>query len=215
MTATAGATLICSWGVALKEEVQGLGRHPKRVLATSLTTSCDHTGSLWPQSRGCDLVVSSVGSWTIRHASHWNLGLFLSAACLSYPGWYHMNWARICIIYEKRHLKTTTQHQVCHTDPSSFLCSVSYESFILMCMHMYTHAQSCLTLCDPMDCSPPGSSVHGISKQEYWSGLPFPTPGDLPNPGVKPTSPMSPALAGGFVSTEPPCHYIRKKSANA
>ena len=32
--------------------------------------------------------------------------------------------------------------------------------------------QSCLTLCDPMDCSPPGSSVHGISQQEYWSGLP-------------------------------------------
>ena len=40
-----------------------------------------------------------------------------------------------------------------------------------------------------MDCSPPGSSVHGISRQEYWSGLPFPSPGDLPNPGIKPTSP--------------------------
>jgi len=43
--------------------------------------------------------------------------------------------------------------------------------------------------CDPVDCSPPGSSVHGISRQEYWSGLPFPSPGDLPNPGIKPTSP--------------------------
>ena len=43
----------------------------------------------------------------------------------------------------------------------------------------------------PMDCSPPSSSVHGISRQEYWSGLPFPPPGDLPNPGIKP---MSPAL---------------------
>ena len=32
--------------------------------------------------------------------------------------------------------------------------------------------QSCLTLCDPMDCSPPGSYVHGLSRQEYWSGLP-------------------------------------------
>ena len=37
-------------------------------------------------------------------------------------------------------------------------------------------AQSCPTLCDPMDCSPPGSSVQGISRQEYWSGLPFPSP---------------------------------------
>ena len=36
-------------------------------------------------------------------------------------------------------------------------------------------AQWCSTLCDPVDCSPPGSSVHGISRQEYWSGLPFPS----------------------------------------
>ena len=48
--------------------------------------------------------------------------------------------------------------------------------------------QSCLTLCDPMGCSSPGSSVHGISRQEYWSVLPFPSPGDLPNPGVKSVS---------------------------
>ena len=38
----------------------------------------------------------------------------------------------------------------------------------------------------------------GFPKQEYWSGLPFPPPEDLPNPGVKPTSLMSPALASGF-----------------
>ena len=41
-------------------------------------------------------------------------------------------------------------------------------------------AQSCPTLCDPMDWSLPGSSVHGISRQEYWSELPFPPPGALP-----------------------------------
>ena len=50
-------------------------------------------------------------------------------------------------------------------------------------------------------CSPPGSSVHGISWQEYWSGLPFPPPGDLPNPGIKPKSLTSPALAGRFFTT--------------
>jgi len=38
----------------------------------------------------------------------------------------------------------------------------------------------------------------GISGQEYWSGLPCPPPGDLPNPGIEPTSLTSPALAGGF-----------------
>jgi len=37
-----------------------------------------------------------------------------------------------------------------------------------------------------------------FSRQEYWSGLPFPTPEDLPNPGIKPTSLASPALVGGF-----------------
>ena len=39
-----------------------------------------------------------------------------------------------------------------------------------------------------MDCTPPGSSIHGFSRQEYWSGLPFPSPGDLPNPEIKPRS---------------------------
>ena len=61
--------------------------------------------------------------------------------------------------------------------------------------------QSCLTLCDPMDCNPPGSSSMGFSRQEYWSGLPCPPPGDLPEPGIKPRSPMFPALAGGFFTT--------------
>ena len=41
----------------------------------------------------------------------------------------------------------------------------------------------------------------GFPRQESWSGLPFPSPGDLPDPGIEP---MSPALAGGFFTTEPP-----------
>ena len=41
----------------------------------------------------------------------------------------------------------------------------------------------------------------GFSRQEYWSGLPFPSPGDLLDPGIKPRSPVSPALADGFVTT--------------
>ena len=52
-----------------------------------------------------------------------------------------------------------------------------------------------------MDCSPPGSFVHGISQAEYWGGLPFPSPEDFPNPGVEP---RSPALASGFFTPEPP-----------
>ena len=41
----------------------------------------------------------------------------------------------------------------------------------------------------------------GFLRQEYWSGLPFPSPGDLPDPGIKP---VSPALTGRFFNTEPP-----------
>ena len=45
--------------------------------------------------------------------------------------------------------------------------------------------QSCPTLCDPMDYSPPGSPVHEILQARiYWTGLPCPLPGDLPDPGV-------------------------------
>ena len=62
-------------------------------------------------------------------------------------------------------------------------------------------AKSCPTFCDPMDCSPPGPPFMEFSRQEYWSGLPFPSPGDLPTPGIEPSSP---ALAGGFFSAEPP-----------
>ena len=47
------------------------------------------------------------------------------------------------------------------------------------------------TLCDHMYCSLPGTSVHGFPRQEYWSGLLFPAPGDLPDPGIKPGSPGS------------------------
>ena len=43
----------------------------------------------------------------------------------------------------------------------------------------------------------------GLSQQEHWRGLPFPPPSDLLEPGTKPMSPASPALAGGFSTTEP------------
>ena len=58
---------------------------------------------------------------------------------------------------------------------------------------------NCVRLfCNPMDCKPPGSFVHGILQQEYRSGLPVPPPGDLPGPGIEPTSPE---LAGRVFTT--------------
>ena len=70
-----------------------------------------------------------------------------------------------------------------------------YTTKLCMCAKSL---QLCLTLCDPMDCSLPGSSVHRIFQA---SGLPCPPPGDLPNPGIEPASLMSPALAGRFFDT--------------
>ena len=61
---------------------------------------------------------------------------------------------------------------------------------------------------------PPRSVAHqaplsmGFSRQEYWGGLPFSTPGDLSNPGTRPTSP---ALAGGFFTTKPPGKHFSYK----
>ena len=57
------------------------------------------------------------------------------------------------------------------------------------------------TLWDPMDYSLLGTSVHGRLQQEYWSGFPFPSPGDLPDPGIEP---RSPAMQADSLSSEPP-----------
>ena len=54
--------------------------------------------------------------------------------------------------------------------------------------------QSCPTLCDPMDCSPPGSSAHGILQARILECVACPPSGDLPDPGIEPASLMSPAL---------------------
>ena len=51
----------------------------------------------------------------------------------------------------------------------------------------------------------------GFIRQEYWSRLPCPPPGHLPDPGIKPTSPASPALAGRFFTTAPPSLQFKKE----
>ena len=60
---------------------------------------------------------------------------------------------------------------------------------------------SCPTLCDPMDCNTPGSSVHGILQARLLDRVAMPFSRDLPDPGMEPTFLMSPAMAGGFFTT--------------
>ena len=140
-----------------------------------------------------------------------------------------------------------------HIANSSF-CWIIIQRFVFcirVCMCTCSVAQSCLILCDPMDCrgtsfhvhyqllelvqthvhqvgdaiqpshtlstpSPPDFNLShhhpwtvahqaslsmGFSRQEYWSGLPFPSPGNLPNPGIKP---RSPTLQADALTSEPP-----------
>ena len=85
-----------------------------------------------------------------------------------------------------QHYLHAEDSQTCTLSPNTFLPDIT------------------MTFCDSTDCSPSGSSGFiraGLSGQEYWSWLPFPSPGHLPDPGIKPVSRSSPALAGGFFTT--------------
>ena len=69
-------------------------------------------------------------------------------------------------------------------------------------VHVYAKSlQSCPALCDPMDVAHEAPLSMEFSREEYWSGLPFPSPGDLPDPGIKLVSPLSPAWADRFFTT--------------
>ena len=71
-----------------------------------------------------------------------------------------------------------------------------------MSVHDYMcYVQSCLTLCDSLDYSPQAPLSMGFFWQEYWNGLPFPSPGDLPDPGIEPGPP---ALQADSLPSEPP-----------
>ena len=70
-----------------------------------------------------------------------------------------------------------------------------------MCAQLLSHIQLFVTPWT-VPCQAPLSM--GFSRQEYWSGLPFPPPGDLPDAGIKPKSPAAPAMVGIFFTTKLP-----------
>ena len=82
---------------------------------------------------------------------------------------------------------------------------VARDRYVIM--HVCMHAQ-CVRLCYHIDCSHQALSME-FSRQEYWSGLPLPPPGNLPVPGMQPTSPESLALTGVlFMTTLPWKSYM-------
>ena len=78
-------------------------------------------------------------------------------------------------------------------------------SFIFMCMLSHCCAQLFVAPWT-IACQAPLSM--GFPRQKYWSGLPFPPPGDLPNKGIEPASLASPALAGKVFITAPPGNHL-------
>ena len=101
-------------------------------------------------------------------------------------------------------------HTHTHTHICSALIIIAKHLPKCLCQFMLlsqTVWWSCSVVSDslpPTDCGPPGSSVHGILQTGALEWVATSSSGDLPNPGIKPTSPASPALAGGFFTTESP-----------
>ena len=79
-----------------------------------------------------------------------------------------------------------------------------YSEHVWECMCMLSHSVISKSFEIPWAVAQQDPLFIGFSRQEYWSGLPIPSSGDLPNPGMKPESSVAPTLAGGFFTTEAP-----------
>ena len=100
-------------------------------------------------------------------------------------------------------IKPVSLHWQNYSLPLSPLGSRRYWlADVCVCMlHICMLLQPCPTLWDPVTVAHQAPLSMGFSRQEYWSGLPCPPPGDLPDPGAEPTSLTSPALVGRFFTT--------------
>ena len=118
------------------------------------------------------------------------------------------------------HVSSLSAQPLCH-ETRHFLTTFIETSFLILvasCLKKqfrvsYYHVCVCVCACMcsvVSDFAAQWSVAHQappsleFSRQEFWSVLPFPIPGDLPDPGIKPTSPASPALLGRFFTAEPP-----------
>ena len=89
-------------------------------------------------------------------------------------------------------------------DPAYSFHSITPLCFTFVCGCVLSHFSHVWLCATPWTVTHQSPLSMGFSRQEYWSGLPCPPPGDLPEPGIKPSSPMSSALADGFFNHQ--CH---------
>ena len=115
-----------------------------------------------------------------------------------------LNWVlRMSSLLSSNDSRFGSNHFIMVTFPTAFDKCLSIA--LCMCVCVRVHTQLCTTLGKPLGCGLPGSSVHEIVSARVLNGLPFPTSGDLPDPGIELASP---ALAIGLFTTAPlgkPC----------
>ena len=126
-------------------------------------------------------------------------GSWSQSACL---GQGRERTSRLCLHSVMAWIIYPPQHSYVEilTRVPQYVTSFGDRAFKEACVCMLSHSVVSKSH-NPMDCSPPGSSSMGFSRQEYWSGLPFPPRGDLPDPRIELTSLMSLASAGKFFTT--------------
>ena len=105
------------------------------------------------------------------------------------------------------------QETFCHSASLStlgfsffFICESAFHSnrcIVASCVCVCTQSLSCVYFATTRTVAHQAPMSMGLFRQEYWSGLPFLPPGDLPDPGIEPTSPASPAFQADSLSTEP------------
>ena len=129
----------------------------KKVLKGEVTP--DHLIRMSPE----ELASKELAAWRRRENRHVRLSMNMCLSILKRTFFSHREK-----VYTQRKLNSE------YTVTDLLFCTSHYLSSITAKL-----LQSCPTLCDPIDCSPPGSSVHGILRQEYWSGVPLPSPHPL------------------------------------
>ena len=143
-----------------------------------------------------------------RHGGTWKLASEVELKGLI-TGWIWRQWGKCGVQEGPRVLASATRW----TDGSSTprrgnMVGAGQRHTCVLLLCVCTRAkppQSCLTLCEPMDCSPPGSSVHGILQARIVEWVVVPSSRDLHDPGIELVSLMPPALAGGFFTTSATC----------
>ena len=146
-----------------------------------------------------------------RYLAHFPFGLFvrvLLSENRSFIRCSSFSWSCLAIFAEKK--LTVNLMFICGLSLVPFFFCSFHTDLIMCVLWLCTYGggvctQSCPALWDPRDCVARRAPLPmEFSRQEYWSRLPFPVQGDLPDLGIEPPSLVSPALAAEFFSTAPP-----------